>query len=71
MRSAQEDGMRTQPFGAGDGLCGMDAVLARFVGGRRDHTASIGIATDDHRLALEGRITHLLHRNKKRVHVDM
>jgi hypothetical protein len=50
----------------------MDAVLASFIGYRRNHAASsVGIAANDHRFTFKRRITHLFHRNKKRVHVDM
>ena len=71
MRSAQKDGVGTQPFGAGDGLCRMDAVFARLIRRRRHHPASLGVAADDHRLAQERRIAHLFHRNKKRIHINV
>src|SRR5580658_7548307 len=49
----------------------MYAEFARFVGGRRNHSALIGTPAYHHSLALERRIEQLFDGHKKSVHVHM
>jgi hypothetical protein len=49
----------------------MDAILSRFVAGRRDDAALIGTASYDNGLAAEFGAFEQLDGNEKRVHVHV
>jgi hypothetical protein len=69
--AAEKYGVRTQAMSLTQRHPGLQPVRPCFIGGAGDHTAAPGVATDHHRLAPQGRVEHLLHRDKESVEVNM
>ena len=68
-----EDGFRTQPFGAAERHCGPDSERPGFVG-RRRHDAALSRdagAAHDHWLAAKLRAAKLLHGGIERIEIDV
>ena len=67
----EKNGVRAEPPGGAQRHGGMDAVAARFIAGRRNHAAPVGLPADDHGLAAQLGPLEQLHGNKERVHVHV
>ena len=67
----QKDTVRTQSLRPRRRHGGMHAVFARFITAGRHHAPTIGITAHDHGFSAVFRKIALLHRRKKRIHVDM
>ena len=69
--SVDEDGLRTEFVGSAQRHGGVDAELARRVGGGGDHAALMRLSADDDGLALERGIEELFDGDEEGVHVDV
>ena len=69
--STEKDSMGTQAMGSGQRHSGLQPIGSCFIGSAGDHPAAVGVSADHHRLAPQGRVEHLLHRDKESIEVDM
>ncbi len=67
--SVHEDGLRAKAGCGAEWHGGVNAEFSGGVGGGRDHTALVGLSTDDHGFAFERRIEEFFDGDEEGVHV--
>ena len=63
--------LRAEPRSLAQRHAGVHAEFARRIGGGRHHAALVGASAHNHGTSPQRRIVELLHRDEKRVHIDM